>query len=119
MSDEEDATVLLGGKTEDRTKISTTLVVQQPVNVCGPNVTDIAPRTDVALLLASFVTFLGGVTFGYDMGIGSNVIAQIKDTFALTCMEQHVMSITWFIGAIIASFVGGTSLLDLNLSCPN
>jgi SP family facilitated glucose transporter-like MFS transporter 10 len=69
--------------------------------------------------LAAFVTFLGGVSFGYDMGIVSNVIAQIKDTFALTCMEQYVLSSTWFIGAIIASLVGGTSWLDLNLSCPN
>lgn len=119
MSDEEDATVLLGRKTEDRTKISTTLVIQQPVSVCGPNVTDIAPRTEVVLLLASLVTFLGGVSFGYDMGIGSNVITQVKDTFTLTCMEQHVMSSIWFIGAIIASFVGGTSWLDLTLSCPD
>lgn len=107
MSDEEDATVLLGGKTEDRTKISTTLVVQQPVSVCGPNVTDNMPRTDLALLLASFVTVLGGLSFGYDMGIGSNVITQIEDTFALTCLEQHIMSSIWFIGAIISSFVGG------------
>jgi hypothetical protein len=117
MSDEEDATVLLGGKTEGRSKITTTLVVQQPVSVGGPNVIDITPRTDVTLLLASFVTVIGGLAFGYDMAIGSNVITQIKDTFALTCLEQHVMSSTWFIGAIIASFVGGTSRLDLNLSC--
>lgn len=117
MSDEDDATVLLGGKTEDRVKISTTVVVQQPVTVCGPNVTDNTPRNDLAPLLVSVVTVLGGLSFGYDMSVGSNVITQIKDTFALTCMEQHIMSSTWFIGAIVASLVGGTSWLDLKLSC--
>jgi hypothetical protein len=109
MSDEEDTTILLSGKNEDHEKISATLVIRQPVQVSGQNVTDVAPRSHSALLLASFVTTLGGLAFGYDMGIGSNMMSQIKETFELTCMEQHIISSVWFIGAIISAFVGGTS----------
>lgn len=109
MSDEEDTTVLLSGKNEDHEKVSAALVVQQPVNISGSNVTHVSFRSDISLLLTSFVAVFGGLAFGYDMGIGTNIISQIKDTYELTCMEQYMISSTWFIGAIIASFVGGTS----------
>jgi hypothetical protein len=108
MSDEEDTTVLLSGKNEDHEKVSAALV-QQPINVSGSNVTHVTFRSDIALLLASFVTVLGGLAFGYDMSIGTNIISQIKDTYELTCMGQYMISSTWFIGAIMASFVGGKS----------
>jgi hypothetical protein len=117
MSDEEDTTVLLSGKNEDHEKVSAALVVQQPVNISGSNVTHVAFRSDIALLLTSLVTVFGGLAFGYDMGIGTNIISQIKDTYELTCMEQYMISSTWFIGALIASFVGGTSELDLKSLC--
>jgi hypothetical protein len=109
MSDEEDTTILLSGKNEDGEKISATVVVRTPVSAIGSNVIDVTSRNHVAILLASFVAALGGLAFGYDMGIVTNMMSQIKDTFELTCMEQHVICSTWFIGAVIASFVGGTS----------
>ncbi|PNF28421.1 hypothetical protein B7P43_G16199 [Cryptotermes secundus] len=107
MSDEEDTTVLLSGKNEDREKASAALAVQQPVNITGADVTHVAFRSDISLLLTSFVAVFGGLAFGYDMGIGTNIISQIKDTYELTCLEQYMVSSTWFFGAIIASFVGG------------
>jgi hypothetical protein len=111
MSDEEDTTILLSGKSEDNEKKSATIVVQKPVSASASNVIDVTPRNHVALLLTSFVAALGGLAFGYDMGIVINFMSQIKDTFELTCMEQHVICSTWFVGAVIASFVGGKSLI--------
>lgn len=109
MSDEEDTTILLSGKNEDNEKISATVVVRKPASTSDSNVIDVTSRSHVTLLLASFVAVLGGLAFGYDMGIITSIMLQIKDTFELTCMEQHVICSTWFIGAIIASFVGGMS----------
>ncbi|XP_069687122.1 solute carrier family 2, facilitated glucose transporter member 10-like [Periplaneta americana] len=107
MSDEEDTTILLSEKNEDREKIGATLVIRQPLSANGPNVTDVTSRSHIALLLASFVAALGGLAFGYDMGIGTNMLPQIKETFELSCMEQHIIASTWLTGAIIASFIGG------------
>lgn len=106
MSDEEDTTILLE-KNEDREKIGATLVIRQPLSANGPNVIDVTSRSHIALLLASFVAALSGLAFGYDMGIGSNMMPQMKGTFELSCMEQHIIGITWLIGALIASFIGG------------
>jgi hypothetical protein len=109
MSDEEDTTVLLSGKNEDHEKVSTALVIQQPADIIGLNVTHGTFRSDIVFLSTSFVAVFGGLAFGYDMGIGTNLSSQIKDTYELTCMEQYMICSTWFIGAIIASFVGGVS----------
>jgi hypothetical protein len=107
MSDEEDTAVLLSGKNEDHEKVNTALVVQHDIS--GSEVTHVTFRSDIVFYLTSFVAVFGGLAFGYDMGIGTNIISQVKDTYELTCMEQYMISSTWFIGAIIASFVGGVS----------
>ncbi|KAJ9582633.1 hypothetical protein L9F63_023011, partial [Diploptera punctata] len=107
MSDEEDTTILLGEKCQDIEKLNTKLVIRQPVCVSDKNVIGSSPKSHVILLLTSFVAALGGLAFGYDMGIGSNMVPLIRETFGLNCSEQEVITSVWLIGAMIASFVGG------------
>jgi sugar porter (SP) family MFS transporter len=55
----------------------------------------------------SFIAALGGVLYGYDMGIIAAAIIFVKHTFALsTVMEELVVSIV-LVGAMIGAMVGG------------
>jgi len=55
----------------------------------------------------SFIAALGGVLYGYDMGIIAAAVIFVKQTFALsTAMEELVVSIV-LVGAMIGAIVGG------------
>ena len=107
MSDEEDTTILLSEKRQDIETFNTTVVIRQSICVNGQKPVNISSKNHAVLLLTSFVAALGGLSFGYDMGIGSNIVSLIKETFDLSCSEQQVITNVWLIGAMLASFVGG------------
>jgi sugar porter (SP) family MFS transporter len=55
----------------------------------------------------SFIAALGGVLYGYDMGIIAAALIFVKQSFALsTVMEELVVSIV-LVGAMIGALVGG------------
>jgi len=55
----------------------------------------------------SFIAALGGVLYGYDMGIIAAAVIFVKHTFALsTVMEELVVSIV-LVGAMMGAMVGG------------
>lgn len=55
----------------------------------------------------SFIAALGGVLYGYDMGIIAAAVIFVKHSFALsTLMEELVVSIV-LIGAMVGAMVGG------------
>jgi sugar porter (SP) family MFS transporter len=59
------------------------------------------------LLKVSFIAALGGVLYGYDMGIIAAAIIFVKQSFGLsTGMEELVVSIV-LVGAMIGALVGG------------
>ncbi|XP_040063446.1 solute carrier family 2, facilitated glucose transporter member 10 isoform X2 [Ixodes scapularis] len=64
------------------------------------------------VLLAACIASLGGILFGYDTGIISGALLQLKDTFRLSCVTQQLVVGSLFLGAFLASFVGGV-LVDL------
>ncbi|XP_044069197.1 solute carrier family 2, facilitated glucose transporter member 10 isoform X3 [Siniperca chuatsi] len=58
-------------------------------------------------LLASVVSILGGVVFGYELGIISGALLQLKAEFRLSCVQQEALVSSLLIGALLASIVGG------------
>ncbi|XP_070796131.1 solute carrier family 2, facilitated glucose transporter member 10 [Pituophis catenifer annectens] len=59
------------------------------------------------LLLTSAISLLGGLIFGYELGIISGALLQLQVVFHLRCIEQEVLVSALLIGALIASLVGG------------
>ncbi|KAM4625648.1 solute carrier family 2, facilitated glucose transporter member 10 [Polymixia lowei] len=59
------------------------------------------------LLLASVVSTLGGLVFGYELGIISGALLQLKVEFRLSCLQQEVVVSALLVGALLASLVGG------------
>ncbi|XP_039652721.1 solute carrier family 2, facilitated glucose transporter member 10 [Perca fluviatilis] len=59
------------------------------------------------LLLASVVSSLGGLVFGYELGIISGALLQLKAEFRLSCVQQEALVSSLLIGALLASIVGG------------
>jgi MFS family permease len=50
---------------------------------------------------------LGGLLFGYDIGIISTALPQIKTEFSLNCFQQEMVVSFMLVGALFASLVGG------------
>lgn len=59
------------------------------------------------LHLASVVSTLGGLVFGYELGIISGALLQLKEEFRLSCVQQEALVSSLLIGALLASIVGG------------
>ncbi|TKS71180.1 Solute carrier family 2, facilitated glucose transporter member 10 [Collichthys lucidus] len=59
------------------------------------------------LLLASVASTLGGLVFGYELGIISGALLQLKVEFRLSCVQQEALVSSLLIGALMASIVGG------------
>ncbi|KAM5135726.1 solute carrier family 2, facilitated glucose transporter member 10 [Mantella aurantiaca] len=61
----------------------------------------------VSLLLSATVSLLGGLIFGYELGIISGALLQLRNDFHLTCFQQEALVSAVLIGALCASLVGG------------
>ncbi|NWR07079.1 GTR10 protein, partial [Paradoxornis webbianus] len=64
-------------------------------------------RAPLVLLLSATVSLLGGLIFGYELGIISGALLQLQTDFQLSCFEQEVMVSAVLIGALLASLAGG------------
>ncbi|NXI67931.1 GTR10 protein, partial [Anseranas semipalmata] len=64
-------------------------------------------RTLLVLLLSATVSLLGGLIFGYELGIISGALLQLQIDFHLSCFKQEVLVSSLLIGALLASLVGG------------
>ncbi|KAM3921278.1 solute carrier family 2, facilitated glucose transporter member 10 [Leptodactylus fuscus] len=61
----------------------------------------------VTLLLSALVSLLGGLIFGYELGIISGALLWLKNDFLLTCFQQEILVSAVLVGALAASLVGG------------
>lgn len=50
---------------------------------------------------------LGGLVFGYELGIISGALLQLKAEFRLSCFQQEALVSSLLVGALLASIVGG------------
>lgn len=53
------------------------------------------------------VSTLGGLVFGYELGIISGALLQLKAEFRLSCVQQEALVSSLLTGALLASIVGG------------
>ncbi|KAJ7403563.1 Solute carrier family 2, facilitated glucose transporter member 10 [Pitangus sulphuratus] len=65
----------------------------------------------MVLLLSATVSLLGGLIFGYELGIISGALLQLQVDFQLSCFKQEVVVSAVLIGALLASLAGGV-LID-------
>ncbi|XP_075295010.1 solute carrier family 2, facilitated glucose transporter member 10 isoform X3 [Opisthocomus hoazin] len=61
----------------------------------------------LVLLLSATVSLLGGLIFGYELGIISGALLQLQIDFHLSCFKQEILVSALLIGALLASLVGG------------
>ncbi|NWY73252.1 GTR10 protein, partial [Erithacus rubecula] len=64
-------------------------------------------RAVLVLLLSATVSLLGGLIFGYELGIISGALLQLQTDFQLSCFKQEVVVSAVLTGALLASLVGG------------
>ncbi|XP_030144517.4 solute carrier family 2, facilitated glucose transporter member 10 isoform X2 [Taeniopygia guttata] len=64
-------------------------------------------RALLVLLLSGTVSLLGGLIFGYELGIISGALLQLQADFQLSCFKQEVLVSSILIGALLASLAGG------------
>jgi hypothetical protein len=65
------------------------------------------PNSNVFLFCSACMAALGGLLFGYDIGIISTALPQIKTEFSLNCFQQEMVVSFMLVGALFASLVGG------------
>lgn len=59
------------------------------------------------LIMVACMAALGGVLFGYDIGIVSGAILQLREEFRLDCIKQEMVVSSMLMGAVLASLTGG------------
>ncbi|XP_077546458.1 solute carrier family 2, facilitated glucose transporter member 10-like isoform X2 [Haemaphysalis longicornis] len=59
------------------------------------------------VLLAACIASLGGILFGYDSGIISGALLQVREIFDLPCVVQQLVVGSLFLSAFVSSFFGG------------
>jgi SP family galactose:H+ symporter-like MFS transporter len=55
----------------------------------------------------SFIAGLGGILYGFDMGVIAAALVYVRDSFHLSTMMQEVLVIAVLIGVMIGALVGG------------
>ncbi|NXU51321.1 GTR10 protein, partial [Turnix velox] len=70
-------------------------------------------RALLIVLLSAVVSLLGGLIFGYELGIISGALLQLQTGFHLSCFKQEILVSALLIGALLASLVGGI-LIDFH-----
>uniref|UniRef100_A0A8C5MSZ5 Solute carrier family 2, facilitated glucose transporter member 10 n=1 Tax=Leptobrachium leishanense TaxID=445787 RepID=A0A8C5MSZ5_9ANUR len=63
--------------------------------------------TSALLILSAAVSMLGGLIFGYELGIISGALLQLKKQFYLTCFQQEALVCSLLFGAFLSSLFGG------------
>ncbi|KAB0361525.1 hypothetical protein FD754_005681, partial [Muntiacus muntjak] len=69
------------------------------------------PCCGMYTLLSSVTAAVSGFLVGYELGIISGALLQIRTLLALTCHEQEMVVSSLLIGALLASLIGGV-LID-------
>ncbi|XP_022097038.1 solute carrier family 2, facilitated glucose transporter member 10-like [Acanthaster planci] len=59
------------------------------------------------VVLAATMAALGGILFGYDIGIVSGALLQLKTDFELSCKQQEMVVSLLLVGALIGALSGG------------
>uniref|UniRef100_A0A131YBU4 Solute carrier family 2 facilitated glucose transporter member 12 n=1 Tax=Rhipicephalus appendiculatus TaxID=34631 RepID=A0A131YBU4_RHIAP len=106
----------LPGNSEKEYDVSQTQATDAKAPVVTSQTAAGAKATNVGflpVLLAACIASLGGILFGYDSGIISGALLQIRETFDLSCVVQQLVVGSLFLSAFISSFFGGVLVDNL------
>ncbi|KAK1888984.1 Solute carrier family 2 facilitated glucose transporter member 12 [Dissostichus eleginoides] len=70
-----------------------------------------APITNWLVVVAALAASLSGLMLGYEMGLTSGVLLQLRELLSLSCREQELLVSSHLLGALLMSLAGGP-LLD-------
>ena len=106
MSDNEDSAIILlpvsNNNCQDGENDSRIVT-----NQGGKNGLTTASSNSTFLYISALMAALGGLLFGYDIGIISTALPQLTTAFSLHCSQQEMVVSLMLIGALFASLVGG------------
>jgi len=69
----------------------------------------IQPQVNQAFIRrVSFIAGLGGILYGFDMGVIAAALIYVRDSFHLSTLMQEVLVIAVLVGVMIGALVGGT-----------
>ncbi|XP_032398975.1 solute carrier family 2, facilitated glucose transporter member 12 [Etheostoma spectabile] len=75
---------------------------------------DLAPPTGPGcswlVVVAAVAASLSGLMLGYEMGLTSGVLLQLRDFLSLSCREQELLVSSLLLGALLICLVGGPIL---------
>ena len=75
------------------------------------NTEDEDPEPSNVTYVAAVIAALGGLLFGYDIGIISGAKIQIQKEIGLSCVQIQLIVVMLPVGAMVASILAGTSFL--------
>lgn len=126
MSDSEDTAQLLGSKPSDFRKpliLNTNNVKPREKTEGIPNTKQnnnsfelngrkhvFATFTPIQSYVGASVAMLAGLSFGFDMTIGTNLLLSLGSILDLNCFEHRMLINGWIAGAIIATLFGGNDM---------
>jgi sugar porter (SP) family MFS transporter len=71
--------------------------------------TTVQPYVNQAFIRrVSFIAGLGGILYGFDMGVIAAALIYVRDSFHLSTVMQEVLVIAVLIGVMIGALIGGT-----------
>ncbi|XP_060062554.1 solute carrier family 2, facilitated glucose transporter member 10-like [Ylistrum balloti] len=80
--------------------------VVSPIHSAQPSkVSGFSPNCYLGL--AAVMASLGGILFGYDIGIISGAVLQLQDQFCLSCFQRELVVSIMLVGAMMGSLFGG------------
>src|ERR1700693_4054970 len=69
----------------------------------------IQPQVNQAFIRrVSFIAGLGGILYGFDMGVIAAALIYVRDSFHLSTVMQEVLVIAVLVGVMIGALIGGT-----------
>jgi len=117
MSDHEDSAIILltvnnsnNCNDESDTQIEQSSQNQTETNH-GPQHPSSKKPSSMFLFISASMAALGGLLFGYDIGIIATALPQITKEFSLLCYQQEMVVSLMLVGALFASLVGGNVLI--------
>ncbi|XP_075124049.1 solute carrier family 2, facilitated glucose transporter member 12 isoform X2 [Leptodactylus fuscus] len=80
---------------------------QQSVAVGSHQPVPIQTGCGFFIILSSMIAAISGLLVGYELGIISGALLQLRTSLELTCQQQEIVVSSLLIGALFASLVGG------------
>jgi MFS family permease len=100
-----------GGEVQQKIEVNEGTTISfntsKDVTTGGVSLLGESKRLTTTLLRAVFFSSVGGILFGYDLGVISGALPQIAATFYLTESQQESVVSFLYVGGIVGAAVGG------------